>query len=227
MAPSTTAGRESARRLTRTSALGGDTRRSQHQEQDAQQRRSVWASRRQEARRGAAHGSEASIAPCGVGVACREARPEVTRSGRRRRGGSRSPGRRGPRRPPRCRRRRPRACPSRGWRPDGHPHPRRSTKPTWTAPDRGRVVVEQADRRVHGLEVRDELLAPLAPKPAVHVDVARVEVAADADGPAIMEACVPAGAGPAHQEPALAVPQHEVRDDLLVGRVLPPRRRGA
>ena len=86
--------------------------------------------------------------------------------------------------------------------------------------DRGRVVVEQPDGREVGLEVRDELLGPLAGEPAGDVAVARVEVAADADRPAVVEPRVAAGARPAHEEPALAVAEHEVRDHLLVGRVL-------
>ena len=85
--------------------------------------------------------------------------------------------------------------------------------------DLGRVVVEQPDEAVIGLEVRDELLAPLAGQPAVDVDVARVEVAADPDRPPIVETPVRPAAGPLHEEPARTVAQDEVRDDLLERRV--------
>ena len=49
--------------------------------------------------------------------------------------------------------------------------------------DLGRVVVEQTDEPVVGLEVGRQLLAPLAGQPAVDVAVARVEVTADPDRP--------------------------------------------
>ena len=52
-------------------------------------------------------------------------------------------------------------------------------------------------------------------KPAEQVAVARVQVAADADRPAVVEPRVAARPRPAHQEVALAVAQDEVRDDLL------------
>ena len=87
-------------------------------------------------------------------------------------------------------------------------------------PDGRRVVVEQPDRREVRHEVRHELLGPLPAQPARHVAVARVEVAADADRPPVVQPGVATGARPAHQEPSLAVSQHEVRDHLLEGRVL-------
>ena len=86
--------------------------------------------------------------------------------------------------------------------------------------DRRRVVVEQADGRELRHEVRDELLGPLPAEPAGDVAVARVEVAADADRPQVVQPRVAAGSRPAHQEPALAVAQDQVRDHLLVGAVL-------
>ena len=87
------------------------------------------------------------------------------------------------------------------------------------AADVGRVVVQQADEAEVRLEVRDELLGPLAAQPAGEVAVARVQVPADADRPAVVEPGVAAGPRPAHQEVALAVAQDEVRDHLLERRV--------
>ena len=71
-----------------------------------------------------------------------------------------------------------------------------------------------------GTKSGDHLLAPLAPQPPRHVPIAGVEVPAHADRPAVVEARVAAGPGPAHEEPALAVAQDEVRDHLLVAGVL-------
>ena len=56
-------------------------------------------------------------------------------------------------------------------------------------------------------------------EPAEQAAVARVEVAADADRLAVVQPRVRPGPGPAHQEPALAVAQDEVRDHLLEGGV--------
>src|SRR5829696_790509 len=86
--------------------------------------------------------------------------------------------------------------------------------------DRGRVVVEEPDWHELRLEVRDHLLVPLASEPALHVAVAGVQVAADADRPQVVQARVAAGLRAPHQEPPLSVAQHEVRDHLLVRRVL-------
>src|SRR5918993_141377 len=85
---------------------------------------------------------------------------------------------------------------------------------------RGRIVVEQPDRRVLGLEVGRHLLGPLPPQPSCDVAVAQVEVPTHADRPQVVQPGVATGPGPSHQEPAVAVAQHEIRDDLLVRRVL-------
>ena len=86
--------------------------------------------------------------------------------------------------------------------------------------DLGRVVVEQRDEPELRDEVGDELLVPLAAQATEQAAVAGIEVAPDADRVAAVKPRVAAGRGPLHQEVALAVAQHEVRDDLLEGRVL-------
>ena len=87
-------------------------------------------------------------------------------------------------------------------------------------PDVGGVVVEQRERLECGLEVGIELLAPLPAQAAEQAVVARVQVATDPDRPAVVQALVGARPRPAHQEVAVAVTQDEVRDDLLVRRVV-------
>ena len=62
---------------------------------------------------------------------------------------------------------------------------------------------------------------------AQHVRVTRVDVAADADRVALVQPRVAAGLRAAHEEDALAVAQHEVRDDLLPGWDRPRPRRAA
>ena len=147
--------------------------------------------------------------------------PAVTRSAPRTRGGSTSRGRRAPRRPRPSWRRRPRACRSRGSRPGGPPASATYTKPDVDRPDRRRVVVEQPDRGVRRARSPRRPPRPTrGARPPGHVAVAGVEVPAHADGPAVVEPRIAAGLRAAHEEPALAVAQDEVRDDLLVRRVL-------
>src|SRR3989304_2021266 len=59
--------------------------------------------------------------------------------------------------------------------------------------------------------------SPLPPpaQPARHVAVTRVQVTSDADREAIVQAGVPPGPRPAHQEVVRTVAQDEVRDHLL------------
>src|SRR6185503_17542997 len=79
----------------------------------------------------------------------------------------------------------------------------------------GRVVVDEPDQLELGLEVRLDLLAPLAAQSAGEVAVTGVQVTADPDRPQVVQARVAAGLRPAHQEVARAVTEHEVRDHLL------------
>src|SRR6185503_18058333 len=77
------------------------------------------------------------------------------------------------------------------------------------------VVVDEAEQLELGLERRIDLFAPLASQAAAQIAVARVQVAADADRPQVVEPRVAAGLRPAHEEVARAVAQDEVRDHLL------------
>ena len=90
--------------------------------------------------------------------------------------------------------------------------------------DVGRVVVEQPDERNSGTKSAASSSRHSRRRPPREVAVARVEVAADADRPAIVEPRVAAGPGAAHEEVARPVAQDEVRDDLLVARVRLGRR---
>ena len=155
--------------------------------------------------------------------ACRRSGPRAPR----RRAGSRSPCRRRPPRPPSVVANEPSSL-SVSRIATGRPAASATyTNPTWTGPTGVVSSLSRPTGREVRHEVRHELLGPLAPQAARDVAVARVEVAADADRPPVVEPGVAAGARPAHEEPPLAVAQHEVRDHLLEATgPAPSRRRG-
>ena len=82
------------------------------------------------------------------------------------------------------------------------------------------VVIQQADGHEAGLEVGRHLLCPLPSQATDHAAVVRVDVAADADRVAIVQANVAPRPAAAHQEDVAAIAQREVRNDLLPGRVV-------
>ena len=85
------------------------------------------------------------------------------------------------------------------------------------------VVIQEADGCELGLPVRVELLAPLAAQPRpqrIRPVVDRVEMAADPDRCASVEARIAARVRALHQEHPVGVTDHDVRNELLVGRVL-------
>src|SRR5439155_14254652 len=81
--------------------------------------------------------------------------------------------------------------------------------------DVGVVLYVQADHRELVHEAGVDLLAPFPAKPTGELTVARVQVAADADRPQIVEARVAAGLRPPHQEVARSVAKDQVRDHLF------------
>src|SRR3954447_1907648 len=87
--------------------------------------------------------------------------------------------------------------------------------PEMDGADIGRVVVEESDEPQRRPKVGLDLLRPLALEAAHDAVVARVQVTADTQRVAVMKPRVHAGAGPTHQEPADAIAQDEVRDELL------------
>ena len=82
------------------------------------------------------------------------------------------------------------------------------------------VVVQDADRLEVGLEVGLDLLRPLTFQGRRSTSTScGIDVAADADRVAVVKTLVATGLRTAHQEDALPVAQHDVRDDLLPGRI--------
>ena len=80
----------------------------------------------------------------------------------------------------------------------------------------------QADELELRLPIGLQLLVPLAAQPGherVLALVDRIEMAANADAGLPVEPRVAAGIGSAHEEDGSAVPNDDVRDELLVGRV--------
>src|ERR1035437_5640733 len=81
------------------------------------------------------------------------------------------------------------------------------------------VVVEQPQEHELGQEVRLQLLSPLASQPSEDRVVAWVQVTTHADRVVVMQPGVPAGLGSLHQEDAIAIPQHQIGNDLLEGAI--------
>ena len=85
------------------------------------------------------------------------------------------------------------------------------------------VVVQHPDEPEVRRPIGDELLCPLAPEPGherVLAVVHRVQVPADADAGLAVQAPVAARIGPFHEEDPLPVADEDVRNELLVVRIL-------
>ena len=86
-------------------------------------------------------------------------------------------------------------------------------------PDRIGVVVQETDEARLGRPGGLDLLGELAREARPDVAVARVEMPADPDRPALVETRVSPGTRATHEEEAPPIAQDEVWDDLLPGRI--------
>ena len=105
-------------------------------------------------------------------------------------------------RPRPARRTRPTACQSRGRRPAARRRRPRTTTPRWTAPTSVVSSLSSANGVNAGSKSATSSSRHSRRSPPDKPVVARVQVAADADRPAVVQADVAAGSSPAHQEVA-------------------------
>jgi len=82
------------------------------------------------------------------------------------------------------------------------------------------VVVEQAQERGLRMPVGRHLFIPLAAQTTHQVAVRGVDMATDADRPAVVKASVATATGALHEEEPSPVAQQQIRDDLLPGGVV-------